>query len=169
MKAPSFATRARRISCGLAVLAAALTACSRHSRPETGSKPAPDMERVDVGYGTTKRAFVGGAVASLDSTVIERAHIASLIDLFAGRVPGVRKVHTPNGVELRIRGTSTFLGDARPLVVVDGIATSQSGHALESLDPHDVARIDVLKDGLTAIYGVRGGNGVILITTKRAR
>ncbi|MGH2829576.1 MAG: TonB-dependent receptor plug domain-containing protein [Actinomycetota bacterium] len=89
-----------------------------------------------------------------------------------GRFPGVRVVRTPGGgFSIRIRGVSTLLGDTEPLYVVDGIPVNvEPGRGLDWLNPADIARIDVLKDAAeTSMYGVRGANGVILITTKRSR
>lgn len=90
-----------------------------------------------------------------------------------GRVPGLTVLRTPNGgYSLRIRGRSSFYGNDEPLIVIDGMPIRQGGasNALMSLDPGDVARIDVLKDaGATAAYGVQGGNGVLLIATRRGR
>jgi len=80
-------------------------------------------------------------------------------------------IHLPYGdVSLRIRGTRSLHGDNEPLLVIDGVpAHGAIGAALAGLVPRDIARIDVLKDaGSTAIYGIQGANGVILITTKRA-
>ena len=87
------------------------------------------------------------------------------------RVPGLTVIHLPNGdVSLRIRGTRSLHGDNEPLLVIDGVpAHGAIGAALAGLVPRDIARIDVLQDaGSTAIYGIQGANGVILITTKRA-
>ena len=90
-----------------------------------------------------------------------------------GRVPGLTVLHTANGgYSLRIRGRSSLYGNDEPLIVIDGMPIRQGGasNALMSLDPSDVARVDVLKDaGATASYGVQGGNGVVLITTRRGR
>jgi TonB-dependent starch-binding outer membrane protein SusC len=90
----------------------------------------------------------------------------------AGRVAGVHVARTADGLSIRIRGASTVLGDPEPLIVLDGQPLPQGSGARELalVNPADVARVEVLKDGgSTAFYGVRGANGVLLITTKRGR
>ncbi len=92
---------------------------------------------------------------------------ARVEELFVGRFAGVRVVAAPGGLEIRIRGQSSLNASNAPLFVVDGMPY-QTSNGLVSLNPHDVARIEILKDaGQTAFYGVRGANGVVLITTKR--
>jgi TonB-dependent SusC/RagA subfamily outer membrane receptor len=89
-------------------------------------------------------------------------------ELFAGRFPGVQVYQTGGGLSVRIRGQSSVLGSNEPLYVVDGIPLEPSPNGLIALNPADIAKIQVLKDiSSTAAYGVRGANGVILITTKR--
>jgi TonB-dependent SusC/RagA subfamily outer membrane receptor len=90
-------------------------------------------------------------------------------ELFIGRFPGVRVVAVPGGISVRIRGTTTINGDSAPLYVVDGMPYD-APNGLISINPSDIAKIEVLKDiGSTSYYGVRGANGVVLITTKRGR
>lgn len=90
-------------------------------------------------------------------------------ELFVGRFAGVRVVTAPGGISVRIRGTSTINGDGAPLYVVDGMAI-EAPNGLLTMNPSDIAKIEVLKDiGATSYYGVRGANGVVLITTKRGR
>jgi TonB-dependent SusC/RagA subfamily outer membrane receptor len=92
---------------------------------------------------------------------------ARLEELFVGRFPGVRVVSAPGGLQIRIRGQSSINGPNTPLFIVDGMPYEPT-NGLVSLNPNDVARIEILKDvGQTAFYGVRGANGVVLITTKR--
>jgi iron complex outermembrane receptor protein len=92
-------------------------------------------------------------------------------ELIEGRAPGVRVLHHRDGsFRLQIRGVSSPSGRNDPLVVIDGTPTSElrSGSALTSLNPADVLRIEVLKDAAsTAFYGMRGANGVIVITTRQ--
>ena len=102
------------------------------------------------------------------------ARVTRIEDLLLGRVPGLQLIPTSGGsYTLRIRGTRSLRGDAtadEPLLVVDGVPLSYGpvGHALAGISPRDVARIEVLKDAAaTGIYGARGANGVIVITTKR--
>jgi TonB-dependent SusC/RagA subfamily outer membrane receptor len=94
-------------------------------------------------------------------------------DLIQGRVAGVQVTAIGNGdYAVRIRGAKTIRGDDTPLYVIDGTQVRAPGilSALAGVSPQSVERIEVLKDaGATSIYGVQGGNGVIVITTKRGR
>ena len=86
------------------------------------------------------------------------------------KVPGLQVTRTPDGgIAIRMRGTNSFYSGSEPLYVIDGIpVTPGRGGALEGVNPYDIDTIKVLKDPAeTALYGVRGGNGVIVITTKR--
>jgi TonB-dependent SusC/RagA subfamily outer membrane receptor len=135
----------------LAVISTAACATGR-TAPPTARTP----DSVSVGYGRQARGDVTGSV----STITEE-----------GRVPGVQVIRTPSGeLTVRIRGTNSFSGNDEPLLVVDGMPIRFGGlmAALRSIAPQDISRIEILKDaGALAIYGSRGGNGVILITTKR--
>src|SRR5881409_1446900 len=95
------------------------------------------------------------------------ARVSRVEELLRG-VPGLEVTALANGAyQIRIRGNP---GDDDPLIVIDGVPSSAGAAALADLAPNDVARIDVLKDaGATSQYGSRGANGVIVITTKRAR
>jgi len=87
-----------------------------------------------------------------------------------GRFPGVTVTRTPDGgVAVRIRGTTSLRGSNEPLYVIDGVAIQPGpGGSLTGINPRDIASIQVLKDPAeTAVYGLRGANGVILIKTKR--
>ena len=111
-----------------------------------------------------------GAVTRVDlGNAGEYTQVADL--LLSGRVPGVHATRASNGrLSVRIRGSHTMIGSDEPLYVLDGIPFSpeQADAMLASLNPRDVARIDVLKDaGATSLYGTRGSSGVIVITTKR--
>jgi TonB-dependent starch-binding outer membrane protein SusC len=141
------------------------------SRSAGVSRP-PDT--VTVAYGRTARTRVTDAVASLSPDDIENARALRIEDLIQGRVAGLQVSRNASGrLVLRIRGISTFQsGASEPLIVIDGMALPGLGgsSALDGISPADVARIDVLKDaGATAIYGVQAANGVIIVTTKRAR
>ena len=94
----------------------------------------------------------------------------SIEQLLMGRFPGVEVTRTPNGgISVRIRGTTSFLGNNEPLYVLDGIPMEPGpGGSLTWINPYDIASIEVLKNAAeTAIYGMRGANGVIVITTRR--
>ena len=101
---------------------------------------------------------------------MERTPGESIEKLLAGRVSGVRVSKTADGgISVRIRGTTSINGNNEPLYVVDGIAIEPGpGGSLAGFGLNDIASIEVLKDAAsTAMYGVRGANGVILITTKK--
>ncbi len=143
-----------------------LVACSRAPGRQS---PAPKDGEVSVGYGTESTQQVTGSIASLTPEETD-GRVTQVVQLLE-RVPGLTVMRLASGdVSLRIRGTRSLHGDNEPLLVIDGVpAQGPIGAALAGLSPRDIARIDVLKDaGSTAIYGVRGANGVILITTKRA-
>jgi TonB-dependent SusC/RagA subfamily outer membrane receptor len=116
-----------------------------------------------------------GAVTTFIPTEAD-ARVARVGDMLIGRVPGLEVRRLANGsYTLRIRGPRTLIGsiqDEEPLLVLDGTPMPKGSLSttLNSIAPHDVARIDVLRDAsATSVYGLRGGNGVIVITTKRPR
>ena len=124
---------------------------------------------VVVGYGTQKRVDLTGAVGSVNSKQLQERPAINVEEELAGKIAGVN-VSTNSGApggetKIRIRGYSSINTNTDPLYVVDGVVWTEGG---ASLNPNDIASIDVLKDASsTAIYGTRGANGVILITTKR--
>ena len=120
-----------------------------------------------VGYGSVSTQEVTGAISHLNAKDFNKGNITNPAQLLQGKVPGLSVVGppgNPNGeFYLRLRGLSTLGANSQPLVVVDGVI----GVDLLSVDPNDIASIDVLKDGgAAAIYGTRGSSGVILISTK---
>ena len=131
---------------------------------EMGADVIEDV--VVVGYGTMKRSDLTGAVASVDSEDLQRTPVATIDQAFAGRIAGVT-VNSSTGqpgaaAEVRIRGIGT-VNNSAPIYVVDGVITEDIGF----LNPNDIASTEVLKDASsTAIYGSRGANGVIIVTTK---
>jgi TonB-dependent SusC/RagA subfamily outer membrane receptor len=90
-------------------------------------------------------------------------------EVLAGRFPGVIVTRVPGGVSVRIRGAESFYGSTEPLYVIDGLPIQpMPGGGLSGINPYDIESIQVLKDPAeTALYGVRGANGVIIIKTKR--
>jgi len=156
----------RAMLCGLAVAA---VACAG-----TGRRPTPEDDVVSVGYGTQSRRHITGAVSSFIPTEAD-AHIARVETMLQGHIPGLEVIPQGGDFTLRIRGFTTLRqggGDDEPLLVIDDITVPPGSFAsaLAGIAPYDVARIDVLKDaGATAVYGSRGANGVIIITTKRGR
>ncbi len=123
-------------------------------------------EVVVVGYGSQKRSSISGAVSSINSSEIAQAPVLRTEQALQGRVAGVAVAQNSgspgSALTVRVRGTSS-IGSSDPLYIVDGIPVS----GLDFLNPNDIETINVLKDGASAaIYGARGGNGVVLITTK---
>ena len=124
---------------------------------------------MQIGYGSVAREDLSTAVGSVRLQPHEASSYSHVEELIEGRLAGVDVVRTGSGFRIRIRGASSFFAPTDPLFVVDGVPLRNLGGYL-GISPKDVARIDVLKDaGSTAIYGSRGANGVILITTHRAR
>ena len=124
-------------------------------------------EVVAIGYGTMKRSDVTGAITSVKAEELAKAPVAGIDQALQGRAAGVT-VTTGSGqpgetATIRIRGIGSAMAGSDPLYVVDGVITSD----IKFLAPNDIATMEVLKDAsATAIYGSRGANGVILITTK---
>ena len=141
-----------------------------------------------IGYGETSKRFNTGSVSSISAKEIEQQPVTNVLSALSGRMPGVF-VQTTNGlpggnINIQIRGTGSIAAGTEPLYIVDGIPFETGlvpeGHViasgslagrispLNSLNPSDIENITVLKDAdATAIYGSRGSNGVVLITTKR--
>lgn len=126
-----------------------------------------------VGYGTQKKVSLTGAVSSINSGNIKNQVTKNAMDAIAGQIAGVQ-VTSATGIPgappvIRIRGTGSISAGNEPLYVVDGLPL-QSGSDLNTIDPNDIETMDVLKDASAqAIYGSRGSNGVVLITTKRGK
>lgn len=128
-------------------------------------------EVVAIGYGTMKKSDVTGSVSSLTPEKLVDRPVVNVGQALQNKVAGVQVIRQAAGdpggrPQIRIRGTNSINTSADPLFVVDGIVGVLN--ALQNLDPQDIATMDVLKDAsATAIYGTRGANGVIIITTKR--
>jgi TonB-linked SusC/RagA family outer membrane protein len=127
---------------------------------------------VVIGYGTQKKRDLTGSVSSISEAEIKKVPIASIGQALQGRAAGVQVTQTsqkPGGeVSVRIRGGNSLQGGNEPLYVIDGFPIyNESG---PSINPNDIASIEILKDAsATSIYGSRGANGVVLITTKKGR
>lgn len=122
-----------------------------------------------TGYGSQQRRDVTGAVSSVSGPEITQEATTNAVEAIKGKVPGVDIVSTGykpgDGVRVRIRGTRSILASNDPLYVLDGVPMSGS---IGDLAPSDIESIEILKDAsATAIYGSRGANGVVLITSKR--
>lgn len=126
-------------------------------------------EVVVVGYGTVRKTDLTGAVSSIGDKDIRNAPVANVGQAIQGKISGVQIVDAGkpgDNVTIKIRGLGS-INDSDPLVVIDGVPTDLG---LSSLNMADIDRIDVLKDAsATAIYGSRGANGVVMVTTKRGQ
>lgn len=123
-------------------------------------------EVVAIGYGTMRREEVTSSIVSVKSEDFVKGAVSDAAQLIKGKVPGLAiTTHSgdPTAVSaIMLRGNSSLLGSYTPLVIIDGVPGS-----LSSVPPEDIESIDVLKDGsAAAIYGTRGTNGVIIVTTK---
>ena len=127
----------------------------------------PGNEEVPVAFGTQQRDEITGSVTSVPMDEAVGRRYASIEEMLAGRVSGVHVTRTASGVSVRIRGAGTIRSNGEPLYVVDGVAVVPGRNGI-TVSPHDVERIEVLKDAAAAaLYGSRGANGVVVITTKR--
>lgn len=126
---------------------------------------------VVVGYGTVKRKDVTGAVAGINEKEIKSRPVANALEAMQGKVAGVdiSSTERPGTVaSINIRGVRSLTASNSPLFVVDGIPLSTGG--IDYINPNDIESIDVLKDAsATAIYGSRGANGVVIVTTKQGK
>lgn len=144
----------------------------RTSLTITLSAVANTMEQVVVvGYGTQRREAVTGSVASISGNVMREVPAPNIAQSLQGRLPGVEMSQTSTkpgaAMQIRIRGTRSLSASNDPLIVLDGIPFPGS---IADIDPNNVRSIDILKDAsATAIYGSRGANGVILITTNKGQ
>jgi TonB-linked SusC/RagA family outer membrane protein len=128
-------------------------------------------EVIVVGYGTQKKSDLTGAISSVSAADIEKAPVLEVAQAIQGRMAGVQVLPSSGSpgadVNIRVRGTAT-VGNSNPLYVVDGVPMAE--FALSAVNPIDIESIDVLKDASAcAIYGSRGANGVVLVTTKKGK
>ena len=127
-------------------------------------------EVVAIGYGTMKKSDLTGSVTSIKSDALQKTPASGLDQALQGRAAGVT-VNANSGqpgaaASIRIRGIGSVMGGSDPIYVVDGMITSN----ISFLNPNDIESTEVLKDAsATAIYGSRGANGVILVTTKKGK
>lgn len=127
-------------------------------------------EVVVVGYGTVKKANVVGSIAKINSDVIQDRPVGRAEQALQGQMAGV-SVRSTSGapgsdITINVRGAASINGESTPLYVVDGVPIDN----LSGINPNDIESIDVLKDAASAaIYGSRGSNGVVLVTTKKGK
>jgi TonB-linked SusC/RagA family outer membrane protein len=142
-------------------------------------------EVVSIGYGTSSRLDINNAVASVSASDIENKPLAGIESAIQGKMAGVQVTNNAgnpgNGISIRVRGPASVNAGNQPLYVVDGVPIIQEDYgqlgmggqdvtSISSLNPDEIESIDVLKDAAAAaIYGSRGSNGVVMITTKRGR
>ncbi|WP_185716308.1 TonB-dependent receptor [Larkinella knui] len=144
-------------------------------------------EVVVVGYGSVKKRDLTGAVSSISATEVKSQPVSGLNQALQGRAAGVQVTQSSNspggGVTIRIRGGNSISANNEPLYVIDGFPVSSSTsfpggptntgtnqNVLATINPNDIESIEILKDAsATAIYGSRGANGVVLITTRRGK
>lgn len=127
-------------------------------------------EVIVVGYGSKKKVDLTGSIASISSKDFKAQPMTRIENALQGRTAGVQVSNSGgspgNNPKIRVRGTTSITGSGDPLIVVDGII----GQALGFINPSDIESMQVLKDAsATALYGSRGANGVILITTKKGK
>ncbi|MDB4882331.1 MAG: TonB-dependent outer membrane protein SusC/RagA, conserved site [Gemmatimonadetes bacterium] len=158
----SFSARSTILCC-----LTALAAC--HSSPGGPVLPGPAKDQVEVGYGSQRQRDVNGAVSGADADKMMANSPRTVSDMLVGRFAGVEVRKLANGgTSIRIRGSRSFKANQEPLLVLDGTPQHNGSQSLMDLDPHDIKSIEVLKDAAaSAVYGSRGSNGVILISTKR--
>jgi TonB-linked SusC/RagA family outer membrane protein len=132
-----------------------------------------------VGYGTQRKIATTGSIASVKASDITQTPVTNVAQGIQARVAGVQITQNnaaPGGnISVRVRGTNSINGSSEPLYIVDGIQISNEGSVtdvspLSTINPNDIESVEILKDASsTAIYGARGANGVVLITTKRGK
>lgn len=125
---------------------------------------------VVIGYGSIKRKDLTGTVSSIGAAEISKIPVSSAAEAITGRLPGVQVTTTDGApgaeIVIRVRGGGSVTQDNSPLYIVDGFPVN----SINDIAPTDIASIDILKDAATAaIYGARGSNGVVIITTKSAK
>jgi TonB-dependent SusC/RagA subfamily outer membrane receptor len=153
--------------CTLAISVGLLTACARP--PQPAPTALADTARADSARGDSA-AVAPERPTALTSEDIARRPNEPVENLLMAKFPGIEVGRTQDGqLTIRIRGTTSIMGSTEPLYVVNGIPVQAGpGGGLSGINPYEIASIEVLKDPVsTAMYGVRGANGVIVIKTKR--
>jgi len=123
-----------------------------------------DVDDVNIGYGTVDKDNLSGAVTSDRTDDRNTPTQTDMYEYLRGRFAGVMILGQGDNARIRIRGESSNSDTADPLILVNGVEVT----TLSNINPSDVSSVEIIKDGTASIYGIRGGNGVILITTKGA-
>jgi TonB-dependent SusC/RagA subfamily outer membrane receptor len=160
-----------RVTPGIALglMVATIASCTPAPGKPLQTPPAP--EGSTDGYGERPKE-AGGSIQTVKYQDQNKVAVSRVEEMLIGRFSGVDVIRTGDGgYSVSIRGTGSFMSNEQPLWVVDGVPfETLPGRGLSWINPQDVTKIDVLKSSAeTAIYGVRGGNGVIVITTKKPR
>lgn len=127
-------------------------------------------EVIVIGYGTSKKSDLTGSVSSISGADLKKQPIANVAETLTGRIAGVQITSSEGSpdadIKIRIRGGGSLTQDSSPLVIVDGFPVN----SINDVSPSDIDNISILKDASsTAIYGSRGANGVVIITTKKGK
>ena len=141
----------------LVLLPALFCSCGVIHPGSKNAGPSPGDEMVETGYGRSRRDNITGSISKVKMN--DAQSYTNMYDYLRGRVPGVTVV----GKTIRIRAIDTPNGNADPLILVDGVPVDD----LDNINPGDVQSVEVLKDSSSSIYGIRGANGVILITMRQ--
>ncbi len=152
--------RHRQTAAGAVILCLLwLGACGPRPRPQTATPVTSGRAPTSI-----------ESANSLDASAFDGQPVNRVEELFIGRFPGVQVFNVNGQVQLRIRGASSVNASTEPLILIDGQQLSPGSGGLIGINPRDIAKIEVLKDAVSmAEFGVRGGNGVIKITTKRSK
>jgi len=132
-------------------------------------------EVVVTAFGVQKKVNVTGAVATVDAKNLVASSVSNITNALVGNAPGVSGLQTSgepgrNGTKIYIRGIATYAGSSDPLIVIDGVEqpAERTYDQLNAMDANEIESVSILKDASsTAVYGIRGANGVIIVTTKR--
>ncbi|NDW10185.1 TonB-dependent receptor [Dysgonomonas sp. 520] len=131
-------------------------------------------EVVAIGYGVQKKKLITGATVQVKGDDISKMNTVSALSALQSQTPGVNITKMSGkpgeGFRVLVRGIGTVSSGSGPLYIIDGVPAGNESSAISDLNPADIESVDVLKDGASAaIYGARGGNGVIIITTKQGK
>lgn len=137
--------------------------CHHRARPQTAAqRAASQLDSIQTAAG---RRRLSSGMQAVDFTDSDRNRFTRVELMIQARFSGVRVTQRGSAYSIRIRGAESFNASTEPLVIVDGATLTTAD--LGAVNPRDVVRIEVLKDAAASLYGVRGGNGVIVIMTQR--